>query len=182
MRKEMTTRRASMPPQERKKISHDLVEKLLANPAYQNAKSVMAYASMPEEIQLDELFKDALASGKQLSIPFIVGRGNMRPVLLPSLDVLEVGDFGIQTVRQENRKFIDAKEIDLVIVPGAAFDVNCNRLGLGGGYYDRFLKLAINAKKIALAFDFQIVENLPVMPQDETVDLIITPEKLFEKK
>ena len=135
---------------------------------------------MPEEIQLNELFENAFAAEKKLAIPFIVGRGNMRPVLLPSSDALEVGDFGILTVRQENRKFVDVKEIDCVIVPGAAFDIHGNRLGLGGGFYDRFLKLVPNAKKIAPAFDFQIVKDLPVTPNDCGVDLIITPSKIID--
>ena len=180
LRKLMTSKRSELEKNERDKLSREIVEKLLSHEVYKNSKTVMAYASMPEEIQLQELFENALSSKKILAIPFIVGRGNMRAVLLPSLDVLEKGDFGILTVRQENRKFVDAKEIDCVIVPGAAFDIRGNRLGLGGGYYDRFLKLAVNAKKIALAFDFQIVKDLPVSPSDCGVDLIITPSKIID--
>ena len=180
LRKQMTSKRSELEKNERDKLSREIVEKLLSHEVYKNSKTVMAYASMPEEIQLQELFENALSSKKILAIPFIVGRGNMRAVLLPSLDVLEKGDFGILTVRQENRKFVDAKEIDCVIVPGAAFDIRGNRLGLGGGYYDRFLKLAVNAKKIALAFDFQIVKDLPVSPSDCGVDLIITPSKIID--
>ena len=180
LRKEMTAKRSAMEKSEREKLSHEVVQKILSSPHYQNAKVVMAYASMPEEIQLQELFDDAFAKQKKLAIPFIVGRGNMRPVLLPSPDALEVGDFGILTVRQDLRKFVDVKEIDCVIIPGAAFDIHGNRLGLGGGYYDRFLKLAVNAKKIAPAFDFQLVEDLPVTPADSKVDVIITPSKIID--
>lgn len=180
LRKEMAALRSEMSKDERDKLSREVIQKLLSHPVYKNAKSVMAYASMPEEIQLGELFDDAFNTEKKLSIPFIVGRGNMRPVLLPSRDVLEVGDFGILTVRQENRKFVDVKEIDCVIVPGAAFDRKGNRLGKGGGYYDRFLKLAVNAKKIAPAFDFQLVENVPITPSDCGVDVIITPTETVD--
>ena len=180
LRKEMAAKHSEMSKEEREKLSHEVVQKILAHPVYKNAKTVMAYASMPEEIQLNELFDDAFNTGKKLSIPFIVGRGNMRPVLLPSRDVLEVGDFGILTVRQENRKFVDIKEIDCVIVPGATFDIKGNRLGKGGGYYDIFLKLAVNAKKIAPAFDFQVVENVPITPADCGVDVIITPSKIID--
>ena len=81
------------------------------------------------------------------------------------------------TVKKNLREFIDAKKIDCVIVPGAAFDVHGKRLGLGGGYYDRFLKLAENAKKISLAFDFQILENIPTEPHDLPVDFIITEKR-----
>ena len=180
LRKEMAAKHSEISKEERDKLSHEVVQKILAHPVYKNSKTVMAYASMPEEIQLGELFDDAFDTGKTLSIPFIVGRGNMRPVLLPSRDVLEVGDFGILTVRKENRKFVDVKEIDCVIIPGAAFDFHGNRLGKGGGYYDRFLKLAVNAKKIATAFDFQVVENIPITPSDCGVDVIITPSKIID--
>ena len=179
LRKEIALKREAMDKQEREQLSHEVVQKLLENPFYRNAKTIMAYASMPEEIQLQELFDDAFASGKKLSIPFIVGRGTMRPVLLPNKDALEVGDFGILTVRQDLRKFVDIKELDCVIVPGAAFDVNCNRLGKGGSFYDKFLKLAVNAKKIALAYDFQIVDDLPTEAHDTPVDLVITPTRLI---
>ena len=78
------------------------------------------------------------------------------------------------------RKYETAiKELDCVIVPGAAFDVNCNRLGKGGSFYDKFLKLAVNAKKIALAYDFQIVDDLPTEAHDTPVDLVITPTRLI---
>ena len=180
LRKEIAAKRSEMSKADCDKFSHEVVQKILAHPVYKNSKSVMAYASMPEEIQLNELFDDAFNTGKKLSIPFIVGRGNMRPVLLPSRDVLEVGDFGILTVRQENRKFVDVKEIDCIIIPGAAFDIKGNRLGKGGGYYDRFLKLAVNAKKIASAFDFQIIESVPMTPADCGVDVIITPSKVID--
>ena len=179
LRKEMAIKREELDKVEREKLSHEVVQKLLQNPFYTEAKTVMAYVSMPEEIQLQELFDDAFMKAKKLAIPFIVGRGTMRPVLLPSKDALEVGDFGILTVRQDLRKFVDIKEIDCVIIPGAAFDIHCNRLGKGGSYYDKFLKLAVNAKKIALAFDFQIVEDLPVEAHDSPVDLIITPTKII---
>ncbi len=180
LRKEMRRRRSEISHGELKKVSHGIISKLLEHPAYLNAKTVMAYESMPEEIQLREFFEKCFAAGKKVAIPFIVGRGTIRPVILPAIDALEVGDFGILTVRKDLRKFADIHELDCVIVPGAAFDIHGNRLGLGGGYYDRFLKLATNAKKIALACDFQVVEDLPVTPDDSKVDIIITPSKVIE--
>lgn len=179
LRKEIATKREELSKAERDKLSHEVVQKFLQTSFYANAKSIMAYASMPEEIQLNELFDDAFAKEKKMSIPFIVGRGTMRPVWLPSKEVLEVGDFGILTVRKDLRKFTDIKELDCVIVPGAAFDLKGNRLGKGGSYYDKFLKLAVNAKKVALAFDFQIMDEVPIEPHDTPVDLIITPTKII---
>ena len=137
----------------------------------------MAYASTPDELQLDELFAACFADGKILAIPFIVGKGIMRAVEVPNFDALEVGAFNIMTVKRECRNFIDAAAIDCVIVPGAAFTVDGGRLGLGGGYYDRFLPLAVNAKKIALAYDFQLVDALPIEAHDVSIDFVISSAK-----
>ena len=86
-----------------------------------------------------------------------------------------------QTVRRELRKFVEPAHINCVIVPGAAFDVQGGRLGLGGGYYDRFLPRAVNAVKVALACDFQLVEALPLEEHDAKIDAVITTEKFFER-
>ena len=102
----------------------------------------------------------------------------MQATLFESFDDLEVGEFNIKTVRADLQKIIEPNQIDCVIVPGVAFDKNCNRIGMGGGFYDRFLKLT-HAKKIALAFDFQITENLPTENFDVAVDMIITERRNF---
>ena len=174
LRKEFRTMRENMSKDEREKASKMIIERLIENPIYKKSTTIMAYASMPEEIQLNELFNNAFENKKILAVPLIVGRGTMRPVFLPSMDHLVVGDFGILTVRQDNRVFVEFNDIDCIIVPGAAFDRHGNRLGLGGGYYDRFLKKADNPIRIALAFDYQLVDDLPVTEYDTKMDVIIT--------
>ena len=174
LRREFLSRRASIPRDERERISHALIKKFFATEIYRTAKIIMAYASTPEELQLDELFTACFDDGKILAIPFIVGKGEMRAVEVPNFDALEVGAFNIMTVKRECRNFIDAAAIDCVIVPGAAFDIHGGRLGLGGGYYDKFLPRAVNAKKIALAYDFQLVDVLPTEFHDVTIDMVIT--------
>ena len=176
LRREFLARRAAIPHDERDRISHALIKKFTATEIYRTSKIIMAYASTPEELQLAELFAACFDDGKILAIPFIVGKGEMRAVEVPNFDALEVGVFGIQTVKRELRKFIDPAQIDCVIVPGAAFDVHGGRLGLGGGYYDRFLPLALNAIKVALAYDFQLVDALPIENHDAKVDTVLTLE------
>ena len=179
LRKEMRSRRASMSKEERDAASHKIVSSLIENPIYKESSTIMAYASMPEEIQLNELFDDAFANKKILAVPLIVGRGTMRPVFLPSMEHLVVGDFGILTVRQDCRTFVDFNDIDSIIVPGAAFDRKGNRLGLGGGYYDRFLKRVPQAKRIALAFDFELYDSIPAESHDTKMDVIITESEIL---
>ena len=180
LRREMRARRKSLTEIEREKFSDVIMGKFLAQEIYQRAEIVMAYVSMPEEVQLKKIFVDALNRKKILAIPLITGKGEMQPVIVPDFNALEVGAFGIYTVREGLRKFVDAEKINCVIVPGAAFDVNKNRLGLGGGYYDKFLPRAVAAKKIALAYDFQIVDTLPTEPHDSPVDMIITEKRIIK--
>jgi 5-formyltetrahydrofolate cyclo-ligase len=179
LRKEMRARRKSLTEIERTNLSNAVVEKFLAQDVYKNSAVVMAYVSMAEEIQLQKIFIDAFNSKKILAIPLIVGKGEMSAVEVPNFDALEVGEFGILTVRKDLRKIIEPEKINCVIVPGAAFDINKNRLGLGGGYYDKFLPRAVNAKKIALAYDFQIVDTVPTEPYDSPVDMIITEKNII---
>ncbi len=174
LRKEIRSKRAALPQDERELASHKIVSNLIENPIYKNAATIMAYASMPEEIQLNELFDHAFVNNKVIAVPLIVGRGTMRPVFLPSMDSLVVGDFGILTVRQDCRTFVDFEDIDCIIVPGAAFDRQGNRLGLGGGYYDRFLMRVPNAQRVALAFDFELFDSIPATSRDIKMDIIIT--------
>lgn len=184
LRKEMRSKRASMSKEDRDIASHNIISNLLNNPIYKSAATIMAYASMPEEIQLNELFDNAFANDKTLAIPLIIGRGTMRPVFLPTVEDLVVGDFGIMTVRQDKRKFVEFDDIDCVIVPGAAFDSKGNRLGLGGGYYDRFLQRVPNAKRVALSFGYQLLETVPAEPHDAKMDIIITENETltFERE
>ena len=179
LRKEMRSKRSALTEEDRKIASHKIISRLIDDPNYKNSKTIMAYVSMPEEIQLNELFDDAFANKKILAVPLIVGRGTMRPVFLPSMDSLVVGDFGILTVRQDQRSFVEFDDIDCVIVPGAAFDRSGNRLGLGGGYYDRFLKRVPKAKRIALAFNFELCDKIPVAEYDTKMDIIITEDETF---
>lgn len=174
LRKEFLAKRAAVPIVERDFVSHELIRKFLATRLYSDSEIIMAYASTPDELQLGELFDAIFADGKILAIPFIIGKGEMSAVEVPSLDALEIGAFNIPTVKESFRKFIEPAQIDCVIVPGAAFDKNGGRLGLGGGYYDRFLPRAVNAKKIALAYDFQVVESLPTEIHDAKLDAVLT--------
>ena len=174
LRREFLSKRAAIPHDECDRISHELIKKFLVTGIYRDAKILMAYASTCDELQLNELFAACFADKKILAIPFIVGKGKMRAVEVPNFDSLELGEFNILTVKRELRKFIDPAQIDCVIVPGAAFDISGGRLGLGGGYYDKFLPLAVNAKKIALAYDFQLVDNLPLENHDVKINGVLT--------
>ena len=182
LRREFLSKRAAVSQAERDRISHELITKFMATEIYRRAQVIMAYASTPDELQLNELFAACFAEGKTLAIPLIVGKGVMQAVEIPNLDALEVGEFNILTVKRELRKIIAPAQIDCVIVPGLAFDVSGGRLGMGGGFYDRFLPLAVNAVKIALAYDFQLVDSLTLESHDSKVDFVLTLKTIRGKQ
>lgn len=178
LRNEIKSRLKTLSQEERIKFSRAVVEKFLASTVYKNSAVIMAYLSTAEEIELQEFILTALEQGKILAVPFIE-RHEMQAVILPNLESLEIGAYGIFTVKSDVRKFICAEKIDCVITPGLAFDAKRRRLGKGGGYYDKFLPSAINATKVALAYDCQIVENVPALPYDSVMNFIITPTQNF---
>ncbi len=174
LRREFLSKRAAIPRAERDRISREVVKKFLATEIFRTSEIIMAYVSAPDELQLTELLAECLAAGKILAVPFIAGKGIMRAVQVPTLDALEPDAFNIPTVKRQPQIFIEPAHIDCVIVPGAAFDIHGGRLGLGGGYYDRFLPQAVNAVKVAFAYDFQLVDSLPTEAHDAFVDIILT--------
>ena len=182
VRKEALGRRRGMTTAQRVAESKTIAERLLASEAFQQVKSVFVYVSTEDEVHTGELLQACLKSGKLLSVPFITDAkaGLMIAARLNNLDALEPGVFDILTVSKNNLEEILPENIDLVIVPGAAFDSKRHRIGMGGGYYDRFLKLCRKAKRIALAYDCQIYTALPVENHDQGIDAIYTGHHIFK--
>ena len=130
---------------------------------FQKAKIILFYASFNGEVKTFEMMNEAQKLGKTIGLPRISeDKGGILPVSVVSLaHDLEQGDYGIKQPKSDPAKVLNKDSLDLVIVPGIAFDQNNNRLGRGGGYYDRFLaELSPDIPTIGLAFDFQIVDML----------------------
>ena len=180
LRKRMLAARRALSKEERASYSAEITEKLLSHAAVTRARTIFAYAAMPDEVQTESLLSGLLARGKRVAIPWITGKQGMEAALVPSMDLLEVGAYGILTVREERREILSPQEIDCVIVPGVAFSVDGARLGMGGGYYDTFLPKAAKAVRIAAAFQCQIAEHIPRLPHDCGVDWIVTEQGVFK--
>lgn len=180
LRKRMLAARRALSKEERASYSAEITEKLLSHAAVTRARTIFAYAAMPDEVQTESLLSGLLAMGKRVAIPWITGKQGMEAALVPSMDLLEVGAYGILTVREEQREILSPQEIDCVIVPGVAFSVDGARLGMGGGYYDTFLPKAERAVRIAAAFQCQITEDIPRLPHDCGVDWIVTEQGVFK--
>ena len=180
LRRRMLACRRALSVEERSSRSAAITEKLLSLEAVQKAGTVFAYAAMEDEVQTEPLLASLLDRGKRVAIPLVIGKRAMEAALVPSMDAMETGAYGILTVRAERREILQPQEIDCVIVPGVAFGLDGSRLGMGGGYYDAFLPKAERAVRVAAAFQCQISEDIPSLPYDCGVDWIVTEQGVFK--
>jgi len=158
--------------EERERRSGIIKEKLFKSAVFKKAKVVMFYISFNGEVNTREMIRQANNLGKIVTVPVCAEAEIIRPGRLSNNDALAAGPYGIR--EPLIKRFIDSRNLSLVIVPGVAFDKKGNRLGRGKGYYDRFLaKLPKKAQTIGLAFDFQILPCLPIAKTDVSVKRVI---------
>ncbi len=181
LRKGILKARRSLPAEYRQRASEAIVARLLECEAYQQARAVMAYASMADEVQLQGLLEHSLKVGKLLALPYVISKGLMGAVWLKALEDLTEGAYGILTVAEEGREMLPPGSLDLIVVPGVAFGRDGSRLGMGAGFYDRFLsEREPQARRIALCFDCQLAEEIPMEAHDQRVEAIITETRFID--
>jgi 5-formyltetrahydrofolate cyclo-ligase len=152
---------------------------------YQQSENIMLYVATKKEVQTQEVIESAQKDNKKIFIPLINrGKSDLIPALIYDFKKeLVLGSLGIYQPREEFYRLYSPKILDLVIVPGVAFTGQGNRLGRGGGYYDRFLtKVRENTYSVALAFEMQIVDQIPKDENDIPVDFIITEKRIIRRK
>lgn len=142
------------------------------------AKTVFVYVSMPNEPDTSPFIAAALAEKKVLCVPKITGDGTMETVQIKSTAQLQKGKFGIPEPI-DGCKIIPKSEIDLAIMPCMAADENGNRLGKGGGYYDRFCE-NFNQNTLILCPESQLFKSIPTDPWDTRAD-IVTEKRIVRK-
>ena len=154
--------------------------RLASSKEYQNAESVLIYASLGDEIETDTIIRRALSDGKSVAVPLCKDNsGHMDFYLIHSLDELREGAFHIREPDTNLHKRLEVFEKTIIIVPGLAFDRNGFRLGYGGGYYDRFLS-DHSLCSIGLCYDEMLQEKLPRETYDLPVDIVITDDTTLE--
>ena len=142
IRQQMIRRLGEQSSLERQKRSFEIQERLLSTEEFKGAATVMAYASLPQEVDTGYFIQEALKQGKKVGVPYILSGGNnMIASEIREKYRLEKGAYGIQQPEASQVKAIPLDEIDLIIVPALAYDRNNMRLGRGKGFYDTFLSL-----------------------------------------
>lgn len=156
--------------EDRNKKSTIIKEKLFKTRIFKKAKIVMFYISLNGEVDTKDMIKEALNLGKLVVVPVCLDR-TIIACILNNKAKLQRGPYGVW--EPVLKKPIDPKKLDLVAVPGLAFDKKGKRLGRGKGYYDRFLTKIRSAVSIGLAFDFQILPVIPATKFDVDVQKVI---------
>lgn len=180
IRKIVLSRRNALSVEIRKVKDLKIKEKILALPEFRAAHKILLYASFRSEVDTLDLLKYCVDYGKIIVLPK-VDRNNDELTLYRIEDMNEVvaGYMGIPEPQVHAGRRMPVEEMDLIIVPGVAFDGHCNRLGYGKGFYDKLLTRGAKAK-IAIAYEEQIVEYIPSEPYDIKMDKIITDKRIIE--
>lgn len=176
--------RAGLDPQWVANASLQIWQRLGGLGQYLDSTTVMCYVSLEGEVQTHGLLEKMRGEGKKVVVPWCDGP-NLRLFLFQGFDELEPGALGIlepnKHLRDDPHRAIEAEELDLVLVPGLGFDRAGGRLGQGKGYYDRFLpQVRPEVPKIALAFECQVLDEIPMLHYDVRMDWIVTEKNIYE--
>ena len=175
MREEAIAKRNNIPLEERAEKSRCITEHILQSDAYKQAKRVFSFVSMGTEVETKDILRQAWKDGKIVAVPKTeIGRV-MYFLQIGNLKELQKSRFGVMEPLGEKEDAIIPEKGDLFLVPGILFDRKKNRIGYGGGYYDKYFTEYKGYRKIGLAFSEQISENpLPAEKYDIPLDDIVT--------
>jgi 5-formyltetrahydrofolate cyclo-ligase len=165
-------------------LSRAICQQFASLPEYQAARTVMFYLDVRTEVRTREYLPQALGHGKRIVVPYCID-GELELFHLESMDELAVGMYKILEPRQELRtapgKRVEVTEVDLIMVPGVAFDRTGARMGHGFGYYDKLLEHARpDTPLVALAFECQLFPEIPTQEHDIFMDKIITEKQIYQ--
>lgn len=160
-----------------------IMNKLAALEEYKHSKTIFVYMSFGNEVNTLEFIKQMLLSNKRVVVSYTDSKNTV--LILSEIksleDDLERNKFGYLEPVFEKIINVEPEEIDLIIAPGVVFDKSLNRIGYGKGYYDRILSVKReDAKVVAVAYDFQVLDNIPAEEHDVKMDMIVTEESIYK--
>lgn len=182
IRREVLKRRDEIPPDIKSVKDAFIKERLFDLPEFINSKTVFFYASFRSEVETLSMIKESLKMGKKIVLPKVdKERHRLKLHEIKDISELSPGYMGIPEPSLSGERLVRLDDIELVIIPGSAFDCSGNRLGYGGGYYD--ILLSEGKRKIpiiALAYEEQLVDKIPSETHDVKVDMIVTDKRVIK--
>lgn len=180
LRKAVKALRASHTDEEIHQMSLSVLEQIVKLPEYHQAETLLVYVDCKHETETSDLIRRAWKDGKKVAVPKVIGQ-NMNFFYITSLEKdLEDGYFGIREPYERNPADEAADLPDsLMVMPGVAFDERRHRIGYGGGFYDRYLEAHPGLRTVALAFEFQVKEEVPFEKFDILPGKIVTEKRVI---
>lgn len=188
LRKSRIAARDALTPEERERLSGIIVSRILASQVFRQAKTVLIYKGIRGEVRLDAL-EEAVRrgaeagnedfAGKRLVYPLCISGSEMIALLPSGEDAWKDGYCGIREPIREKSQEISPGDIDLIICPCTVFDEQGGRMGMGGGFYDRYLTECGNGHIAAVAFEVQKTEIVPMEPWDRPVEWVFTEKAVY---
>jgi len=181
IRQDVLRKRDSLDPDIRKAKDSLIKEQLFSLAEFQQAPVLFFFSSFRSEVSTSAQIAEALSLGKRVILPSVDSLNKeLRLYEIKQLSELSAGYMGIPEPAVAEERERDINDVTLVIMPGAAFDPKGNRLGYGGGYYDRLLsRLRRRIPLVALAYEEQLVDSLPSGPHDIRVHMIVTDQRVI---
>jgi len=188
LREKLLKTRDSIPPEIKSAKESEIENRLFSLDVFKNAQSILMYVSFRSEVDTKKYLNDILKLNKKLILPLVDTRRKVLKLYeVKNTNELQPGYMGILEPGILRYRRCSLKDIDLVIIPGTGFDPMGNRLGYGGGYYDKLLSMESreladvkHITTVALAFEEQIGDKIPSEPHDIKVDMIVTDERLVQ--
>lgn len=181
LRGEKIRARDRLPVEARAEKSERIVQRILQSREFQDAKTVMLYRAVRGEVCLDGLEESPESRGKRFGYPRCVSDTEMIALLPRGEDSWEAGYAGILEPLPERSQVVPPEEIDLVVCPCTVFDESCNRMGMGAGFYDRFLERCSKAAVVAVAFEAQKADTVPAEGWDRPMDAVFSEEAVYRR-
>jgi 5-formyltetrahydrofolate cyclo-ligase len=181
LRQKMLAMRRALSANETESRSSSLKENILSLPEYKNAKKIMAFLAMKGESNLDGFIRQALLDGKEVYIPVCLPERQMEAGRLIDMEHFEKGPLGLRNL-PAGYEVTSPESLDLVLIPGLAVSQEGIRLGIGAGYYDRYLARVPFEKRVAALWDFQVIPDIPSEPFDQKIAKIVTDKSVIVTK
>lgn len=185
LRKDILKKRDLISPGVRAQKNLAIMERLFSLEDFKSAQLQHLFVSFGSEVSTELIIKNSLKIGKRVVVP-ITDYKERRLILSEITDYdrdLKPGHWGILEPKNEVVRIIEPDDLDLILIPGIAFDAAGRRLGYGAGYYDRLLARCKNRPlTIALAYELQVVDEVPVMEYDVKIDGIVTEERVIRSR
>jgi len=180
LRRDVLCKMRQLSVSERKTKSARIAEKVLQQDEVKQAQTILLYASFESEVETFELMKMLKSQQKRIILPVVQNSGLKLVELTKQPEEMKPGKWGIPEPQVSPDVVVSMAEINLVIVPGVAFDEELHRLGRGKGFYDMLLRgISADIRKFAIAFDCQIVKEIPTTSNDMRVDKLITESRVI---